>query len=268
MPSYLETAVEIAREAGALLANFFERRIPYELKGENDLVTEADRASERLIVERLTKHYASHAIEAEEGGGHEATSGYRWYVDPLDGTTNFAHTFPCFNVTLALEAQGELIAGVIFDPIRNELFTAERGGGAYLNARPIHVSKTAKLGSALVATGFPSRKRHMSVNIHFYHQLGILTHGVRRCGSAAIDLAYVACGRLDAFWEFGLNPWDMAAGRLLVAEAGGKYSGMHGEPHQIRGPDVLVDNGLIHDEILGLFGEIFDGKYRVPMPQM
>jgi myo-inositol-1(or 4)-monophosphatase len=266
--SYLETAVAIARESGALLADFFARHIPYELKGENDLVTEADRTSERLIIERLTQHYPSHAIVAEEGGGHESTSGFRWYVDPLDGTTNFAHSFPCFNVTLALEQQGELIAGVIFDPINEELFTAELGAGAYLNGSRIHVSKVAKLESALVATGFPSRKRHQSINIHFYHQLGMATHGVRRCGSAAIDLAFVACGRLDAFWEFGLNPWDMAAGRLLVAEAGGKFSGMHGEPHQLRGPDLLVDNGLIHEEILELFGEIFRGEYRVPIAQV
>jgi len=266
MGSYLETAVEIARESGALLATWFERRVPFEIKGEYDLVTEADRASERLIVERLRTHFPSHGIVAEEGGGHESTSAYRWYVDPLDGTTNFAHSFPFFNVTLALEVSGELVAGVIFDPIHNELFTAEHGAGSYLNNRRIRVSKTDKLANALVATGFPSRKRHLSVNIHFYHQLGMLTHGVRRCGSAAIDLAYVACGRMDAFWEFGLNPWDMAAGRLLVAEAGGKCSGMHGEEHQLRGPDLLVDNGLIHDEILGLFAEIFRGEYRVPIP--
>jgi len=268
MPAYLATAVEIAREAGSLLADFFERHIPFETKGEFDLVTEADRASEHLIVERLSRHFPLHAIVAEEGGGRDCNSGYRWYVDPLDGTTNFAHGFPCFNVTLALEAGGELIAGVVFDPIRNEVFTAERGAGAFLNGRRIHVSKTAQLTDALVATGFPSRKRHMSINIHFYHQLGVLSHGVRRCGSAAIDLAYVACGRLDAFWEFGLNPWDMAAGLLLIAEAGGKYSGMHAEPHQLRGPDVLADNGLLHQEILALFGEIFRGQYRVPMPQI
>ena len=266
MPSYLETAVEIAREAGALLAMYFERRVPYELKGENDLVTEADRASERLIVERLRTHFPSHAIVAEEGGGHESASSYRWYVDPLDGTTNFAHGFPMFNVTMALEAEGELTAGVIFDPIKDELFTAERGGGSYLNNRRIRVSETRKLSDALVATGFPSRKRHLNVNIHFYHQLGMQTHGVRRCGSAAIDLAYVACGRLDAFWEFGLNPWDMAAGVLLIEEAGGRYSGMHGEAHRLRGPDVVGDNGLIHEEIVGLFEEIFSGRYRVPMP--
>jgi myo-inositol-1(or 4)-monophosphatase len=266
--SYLETAVAIARESGALLADFFARHIPYELKAENDLVTEADRASERLVIERLTKHYPTHAIVAEEGGGHESPSGFRWYVDPLDGTTNFAHSFPCFDVTLALEQQGELIAGVIFDPINEELFTAERGAGAFLNGSRIHVSKVAKLEGALVATGFPSRKRHQSINIHFYHQLGMATHGVRRCGSAAIDLAFVACGRLDAFWEFGLNPWDMAAGRLLVAEAGGEFSGMHGEPHQLRGPDLLVDNGLIHEEILGLFSDVFRGEYRVPIAQV
>jgi|SRR5579872_1174819 len=266
MPSYLETAVDIAREAGALLTTYFERRVAFESKGEFDIVTEADRASERLIVERLRTHFPSHAIVAEEGGGHESSSGYRWYVDPLDGTTNFAHSFPVFNVTLALESAGELIAGVVFDPIKNEMFTAELGAGAYLNNRRIRVSQINKLEQALVASGFPSRKRHQSINIHFYHQLGMATHGVRRGGSAAIDLAYVAAGRYDAFWEFGLNPWDMAAGRLLVTEAGGKCSGMHGEPHQLRGPDLLADNGLLHDQILTIFAEIFRGQYRVPMP--
>src|SRR5881397_2171872 len=150
MPSYLETAVEIAREAGAVLMARFDRRIAIESKGEYDLVTEADRASERLIVERLTAQFPSHAIVAEEGGGHESASGFRWYVDPLDGTTNFAHSYPCFNVTLALEAEGELIAGVIFDPLRNELFASERGSGAYLNNRRIRVSATQRLGDALL----------------------------------------------------------------------------------------------------------------------
>jgi myo-inositol-1(or 4)-monophosphatase len=268
MGSYLETAVEIAREAGSLLNTFLERRIPFEIKGENDLVTEADRASERLIVERLRTHFPSHGIVAEEGGGHESPSAYRWYVDPLDGTTNFAHSFPFFNVTMALEVSGDLVAGVIFDPVHDELFTVERGAGSYLNNRRIRVSKADRLENALVSTGFPSRKRHLGVNIHFYHQLGMATHGVRRTGSAAIDLAYVACGRMEAFWEFALKPWDMAAGRLLVAEAGGKCSGMHGEEHQLLGPDLLADNGLVHDEILGLFAEIFRGEYRVPIPSI
>jgi myo-inositol-1(or 4)-monophosphatase len=266
MPSYLSTSMEIAREAGALLASYFEKRVGYELKGEYDLVTEADRASERLIVDRLLEHFPNHAIVAEEGGGHENSSGYTWYVDPLDGTTNFAHSFPMFSVTLALEQAGSLVAGCIYDPLRNEMFSAERGAGAFLNGSPIRVSKAARLEDSLVATGFPSRKRHQNINIHFYYQMAMCTHGVRRAGSAALDLAYVACGRLDAFWEFGLNPWDMAAGVLLVSEAGGKVSDMHGAPAQVRGPHVLTDNGLVHGETLDLFAEVFAGQYRTPLP--
>src|SRR5437660_5416141 len=168
---YLETAVEIAREAGALLANYFERRVAFELKGDFDLVTEADRASELLIVERLRSHFPTHGIMAEEGGGHESPSGYRWYVDPLDGTTNFAHSFPMFNVTLGLEHASEIIAGVVYDPIHGEMFSAERGSGAWLNNRRIRVSQATRLADSLASTGFPSKKRHQNVNIHFYHQM-------------------------------------------------------------------------------------------------
>ncbi len=266
MPSYLDRAVEIAREAGALLLHHFERRPAFELKGEFDLVTAADRASEQLVVERLRTHYPSHNVVAEEGGGHESASEYRWYVDPLDGTTNFAHSFPMFNVTLALEKSGEIICGCIFDPIREEMFAAERGSGAWLNNRRIRVSSVAKLENALVATGFPSRKRHLNVNVHFYYQMAMWTHGVRRAGSAALDLAYVACGRLDAFWEFGLKPWDMAAGSLIVAEAGGEVTDMRGRPAQVGGPTLLADNGRIHDDVLRLFSEVFAGQYRTPLP--
>ena len=268
MASYLETAAGIAREAGALIHQYLERQIGFELKGEFDLVTEADRASERLIVERLLSHFPTHSIVAEEGGGQQTESEYRWYVDPLDGTTNFAHGFPAFNVTMALEKGGELIAGVVYDPVRDEMFAAERGAGAYLNQRPIRVSKVSKIQASLVATGFPSRKRHENVNVHFYYQLAMLSHGVRRAGSAALDLAYVACGRLDAFWEFGLNPWDMAAGVLLIREAGGVCTDMRGGPLNLRGPHVLADNGLVHEEIIELFGEIFEGKYRFALPEM
>jgi myo-inositol-1(or 4)-monophosphatase len=266
MPSYLETSMEIAREAGALLTNYFERRVTFELKGEFDLVTEADRASERFIVERLRAHFPAHSIVAEEGGGHAGASEYRWYVDPLDGTTNFAHGFPMWCVTMAVARGGELVAGCIFDPIRDEMYTAERGSGAYLNHRRIRVSKVSRLEEALVATGFPSRKRHLNVNVHFYYQMAMWTHGVRRAGSAALDLAYVAGGRLEAFWEFGLNPWDMAAGALLVSEAGGRVSDMHGGPLEIGGPHLLTDNGLLHDEVLKLFGEVFRGEYRTALP--
>jgi len=266
LASYLETAVDIAREAGALLSTYFERGIAFELKGDFDLVTEADRASERLVVERLRSHFPSHSIVAEEGGGHEGSSGYRWYVDPLDGTTNFAHGYPVYNVTMGLELDGEMLVGVVFDPNRQEMFSAERGAGAYLNNRRIRVSTAKRLEDSLVSTGFPSRKRHLNVNIHFYHQMAMATHGVRRSGSAAIDLANVACGRLEAFWEFGLNPWDMAAGILLVTEAGGRCTDMKGGPHTLTGPHLLTDNGAIHQQILDLFGEIFRGQFRFPIP--
>jgi myo-inositol-1(or 4)-monophosphatase len=268
MAEFLETAVSIAREAGALVAGFHARGIGFELKGDYDLVTEADRTSERLIVERLRAHFPTHSIVAEEGGGQEGSSEYRWYVDPLDGTTNFAHGFPMFNVTLGLERAGELIAGVVYHPIHDEMFTAEKGGGAFLNSRKIHVSKAARVEDALVATGFPSRKRHENVNVHFYYQLAMMSHGVRRAGAAALDLAYVACGRLDAFWEFGLHPWDMAAGVLLVREAGGTVSDMHGGPFHIRGPHTLADNSALHQPMLDVFSEVFAGRYQHPMPEI
>jgi myo-inositol-1(or 4)-monophosphatase len=266
MTDFLDCAIEIAHQAGSLLRYYFERHVRFELKGDFDLVTEADRASEKLIVERLKARFPDHGILAEEGSGHESPSEYRWYVDPLDGTTNFAHGYPVYNVTLGLEKAGELIAGVIFDPNRDELFSCEKGGGAFLNGARIHVSGAAKLDEALFSTGFPSRRRHLNVNIHFYHQLAMASHGVRRGGAAAIDLAYVACGRLDGFWEFGLSPWDMAAGKLLVEEAGGICSDMKGGKHRLTSPDILADNGLIHDEVAELFSEIFRGKYRHPMP--
>ncbi len=266
---YLETAVEIAREAGALVANYLERRIPFETKGEFDLVTAADRASEKLIVERLRSHFPTHGITAEEGGGVENASEYRWFVDPLDGTTNFAHSFPFFNVTLGLAQGEELIAGVVFDPVRQEMFTAERGSGAYLNNRRIRVSGARKIADSLASTGFPSRKRHHNINIHFYYQLAMASHGVRRTGSAALDLAYVAAGRLDFFWEFGLKPWDMAAGCLLVQEAGGRVSDMRGAEHRVVSSETLLaDNGALHDEIVECFGEIFQGRLRVPLPAL
>jgi myo-inositol-1(or 4)-monophosphatase len=268
MTSFLETATDIAREAGALLAHFFERRIGFELKGDFDLVTEADRTSEHLVVERLRSHFPSHSILAEEGGLRESGSEYRWYVDPLDGTTNFAHGYPMFNVTLALEHEGELICGVIFDPLRQEMFSAERGAGAFLNGRRIRVSRTPRLEEALLATGFPSRKRHANINVHFFHQVAMVTHGVRRGGSAALDLAYSACGRLDGFWEFGLNPWDMAAGILIAREAGGRATDMKGGPASLTGPHVAVSNGAIHDELLTLFSEVFANRYRYPLPMI
>jgi myo-inositol-1(or 4)-monophosphatase len=266
--SFLRDAVKIAHEAGRLLAEFYRLRVGFELKGDFDLVTEADRASERLVVERLVAHYPDHSIVAEEGGGRDGSSNYRWFVDPLDGTTNFAHGYPAFNVTLALAKGDEMIAGVVYDPLRDEMFAAEKGSGAWLNDQKIRVSKAKRLADSLVSTGFPSKKRNQNVNIHFYHQLAMSTHGVRRGGSAALDLSYVACGRLDGFWEFGLNPWDLAAGTLLVTEAGGTCTDMRGEPHTVRSPHLLTDNGLVHKEMVATFAEIFAGRYLYPMPEI
>lgn len=263
---FLETAIEIAREAGVLVANYHLRQVPFETKGEFDLVTEADRASEKLIVERLRSHFPSHAIIAEEGGGVENASEYRWYIDPVDGTTNFAHGFPAFCISIGLERGDEIIAGVIYNPISGELFTAERGTGAFLNHHRIHVSTTARLSNSLASTGFPSRKRHHNINIHFYYQLAMASHGVRRTGSAALDLAFVAAGRLDFYWEFGLKPWDMAAGALLVQEAGGRISDMKGGALSMASDSILADNGALHDEVLSAFADIFRGDLRIPLP--
>lgn len=266
MPSFLESATEIAREAGALLLHYLEKRPAIEVKGEQDLVTEADRASETLIVQRLRQYFPSHSVLAEEGSGENRQSEYCWYVDPLDGTTNFAHSYPAFCVSIGLEYRDELIAGVVFDPTRNELFSAEKGAGAYCNNRRIRVSKTTELRESLLATGFPSRKRHEDVNVYFFHQLGVKAHGIRRSGSAAIDLADVASGRLDGFWEFGLNPWDIAAGLVLVTEAGGAYSEMRGGKLHLRSPHLIADNGLLHDEFLASVNDVFEGRIHTPIP--
>ncbi len=268
MNSPVEIAQEIAREASVALVTYFERRVNFRLKGEFDLLTEADLASERIVVERLQARFPSHAIVAEESGLHKAGSEYCWYIDPLDGTTNFAHSFPMFCVSMGLERSGDLVGGVVYDPIRDEMFTAERGAGAWLNNKRIQVSKTARLADTLASTGFPSRKRHENINVHFFYQLAMASHGVRRCDSAALDLAYVAAGRLDGFWEFGLNPWDTAAGLVLVTEAGGKCSDMKGGAHTLTSPHLLADNGLIHGQVLDLFRETFAGQYRVPLPVM
>jgi len=265
MASYLETCTDIAREAGAVLSHYYERKIGFEYKGAHDLVTAADRASEELVIERIRAQFPTHSIVGEETGKHAGTSEYCWYVDPLDGTTNFAHSFPMFSVTLAVERAGELIAGVVFDPLRQEMFAAERGGGAFLNNHRIHVSRVAGLEESLMVTGFPNWRRHKDGNIHFFYQTGLISHGVRRSGSAAIDLAYTASGRVDGFWEFGLNPWDVAAGILLVNEAGGKVTDMRGAPNRLGIPTLLATNGAIHDEVSQLFTEIFDGQHRTPL---
>lgn len=256
---YLIAMQELAREAGALLLSFFGK-VSVEYKGEVDLVTEADRASEKLVVERIRKQWPGHDLIGEEGSRKETGSDFCWYIDPLDGTTNFAHAYPVFCVSLALEYKGQRIAGVVYDPCRDEMFAAEEGSGTTLNGRAIHVSKVAHLAESLVATGFPSHKRHKNPNILFYHQITLRSHGVRRAGSAALDLSYVAAGRFDAFWEFNLNSWDTAAGVLLVQEAGGKVTNFSDGPFSIDSREVLATNTLVHKELLREFAAIFAGR--------
>lgn len=264
----LSSMTAIAREAGRLLITYFERRIGYEYKGDVDLVTEADRASEKMIVERIRALYPEHDIVGEEGTRTKARGEFKWYVDPLDGTTNFAHGYPVFCVSLGVEHNGALEAGVLYDPTRDELFSAEKGKGAHLNGKAIWVSKTKTLNESILATGFPSHKRHKNPNIHFYHQLTLRSHGLRRAGSAALDLACVASGRYDGFWEFNLNPWDTAAGVLLVQEAGGTVTRFDGSPWRITSEETLASNTILHPELMKNFAEIFAGRglEEIPSP--
>ena len=268
--SFIPAMSGIAREAGALLMQHFHEGLKIEYKGEADLVTAADRASEALIRERVSQQFPSHDVLGEEQGLEDRGSEYRWYVDPLDGTTNFAHGFPVFAVSMAVEHrlgdEGTRIAGVVYDPTRDELFAAEKGKGAQLNGKAIHVSKITQLKECLVATGFPSHKRHKNPNIFFYHQITLRTHGVRRAGSAALDLCSVACGRFDGFWEFNLNPWDTAAGVLMIEEAGGKVSRFDGSAFQLNSRETLASNRLVHDALVLQFEEIFAGRGLDPLP--
>jgi myo-inositol-1(or 4)-monophosphatase len=272
---FVPRAAAIAREAGARLREFLAQGVATEYKGDVDLVTIADRTVEKLIRARLGEVFPDHGIYGEEGTRDRLDQQLRWYVDPLDGTTNFAHGLPHFCVSMGLERRspdlpegrdGEVIAGVIYDPMRDELFSAERGRGATLNGRPIHVSPTQNLAESLISTGFPSRKRHATPNIHFYQEFTLRSHGVRRMGSAALDLAYVACGRFEAFWEFNLNPWDTSAGFLLVEEAGGRITGFTGAPFKLDSREVLASNGNIHQELLGLFRDMFAGRNLTAIP--
>ena len=274
MAEFLSTAETIAREAGALLRDFYHRGVRTEYKGDVDLVTEADRASEALISTRLRAAFPEHGIYGEEGTREGLECEYRWYVDPLDGTTNFAHGFPVFCVILGCERRapglaadedGEMVVGVIYDPLRDEMFSAARGKGATLNGEPIHVSRTQSLDESLIATGFPSQKRHRSPNAHFYQEFTLRSHGVRRAGAAGIDLAYVACGRLDGYWEFQLNPWDTSAGYLLVEEAGGRITHFDGGKFTLDSREILASNGLIHPAMEHLFADMFAGRNLEPI---
>ena len=263
MNEFLETAVEVARDAGRVLRAEFERPKKISYKGDVDLVTESDKHSEAIIVSKRRERFPSHAIVAEEGSRGAATGAkYCWHVDPLDGTTNFAHSYPCFAVSVGLLEDGEPIAGVVLNPIAGELFTAGRGEGAYLNGKPIQVSPVEKLAMSLVATGFPTHQRANNRNIYYYWDFTMRSHGVRRDGSAALDLCSVACGRFEGFWEFGLNSWDTAAGMLLVREAGGTVTDLEGGPYHPGGGGILATNGRVHDEMRSVAASIAEGAVR------
>ncbi len=222
-------------------------------KGDINLVTEADLASEAYIIERIKSYYPKHAILAEESGEAVVLGGdtaWKWIIDPLDGTTNYAHGYPCFCVTLALEHEGDIAIGVTFDPTRDELFAAERGRGATLNGKSIRVSTAEKLGDSLIVTGFPYDFKNRDNFARHLTDFLLHSRGVRRDGSAAIDMAYVACGRFDGFWEEGLNPWDVAAGKLLIEEAGGMVTYYDGSAFSIYHPPICASNGAIHKQML------------------
>lgn len=251
----LNFAIQIAREAGGVLIDRLGRA-QVTNKGTIDLVTEADLAAEELIIERIRSHYPRHAILAEESGPSDGItlipgeSEWKWIVDPLDGTTNYAHGYPCFCVSIGIERAGKVEIGVVYDPMRDEMFAAERGQGATLNERRIRVSEVQDLNGAMLCTGFPYNVRERPDFARDFTNFTMLAQAVRRDGSAALDLAYVACGRFDGFWEDGLNPWDVAAGILLIEEAGGHVTDYQNEPLDIYTAKVLASNGLVHEAMM------------------
>ncbi|MDO9244586.1 MAG: inositol monophosphatase family protein [Rhodocyclaceae bacterium] len=258
MHPMLNTAIKAARRAGSLInrASLDISQIKVSAKQQNDFVTEVDRAAEATIIETLREVYPSHAILAEESGDspgapHSADSEFQWIIDPLDGTTNFIHGFPQYAISIALAHKGVLTQAVIFDPNRNELFTASKGGGAFLNDKRIRVSNRAKIDDALLGTGFPYRIfDHVDAYLAIFKDLTRRSAGIRRPGAASLDLAYVAAGRLDGFWEFGLAPWDMAAGALLIIEAGGLVSDLAGESDYLNTGNIVGGNPKVFNQLL------------------
>jgi myo-inositol-1(or 4)-monophosphatase len=251
MESFKALAVQAARKAGQVLQGCLGRTRRVDYKGAVNLVTEMDFRSERIIVSEIRKHYPEHGFLAEEKVQERTGSPYRWVIDPLDGTTNYAHGLPVYCVSIALEYGGEIILGVVYDPSREDLFVAQKGKGARLNGRRMTVSETSRLSKSLLTTGFPYDLRESPVNnFDHFRNFAFRTHAVRRCGSAALDLCYVAAGRFDGFWEMKLGPWDLAAGSLIVQEAGGRVTDFKGRPLGLDGRQVLASNSRIHREMM------------------
>jgi len=261
MHPMLNTAVKAARKAAAIInrASLDLDLIRVSTKGRRDFVTEVDRAAEAAIIETLSTAYPQHAFLAEESGASHAgrEAEYTWIIDPLDGTTNFIHGFPQYAVSIGLRHRSQLTQAVVYDPTRNELFTASRGRGAFLNDRRIRVSRRDLLRESLIGTGFPFRQlEHLDEYVRMFKRITEETAGIRRPGAAALDLAYVAAGRLDGFWEFGLSPWDMAAGTLIILEAGGMVSDFDGEENYLFTGNVVCGTPKVHEQLLALVQDV------------
>jgi myo-inositol-1(or 4)-monophosphatase len=261
----LQIAEMIARQAGDVLMEGYGNVRHIQQKGAIDLVTEFDRRSEDVIVSALQQKFPDHAILAEESGHHKTASDYQWVIDPLDGTTNFAHAIPIFSVSIALLRNNSPLVGVAYDPFRNEMFSAEVGQGATLNNHPIHVSSQTDLGHAVISTGFPYDLRtNPRNNLAHFAQFQLRTQAVRHLGSAALDCAWTAMGRLDGYWEFGVKPWDVGAGALIVREAGGRVTTMDLEDDFLSSDSILVSNSLLHEQMLRVLNE----GSAAPLPEI
>lgn len=259
----LDTAIEAAHLGGKVLLESLDRPSPLaaEKKGAFDYVTEVDHRSEAAIVRLIRERFPDHGFLAEESGARQAEAEYRWIIDPLDGTTNYIHRFPFVAVSVAVEHRGEIVVGVVYDPLRQETFSAEAGRGAFLNQEPIAVSRTVDFGRSLIGTGFPFRaKQLIEPYLESFHQVFLQASDVRRAGSAAIDLASVAAGRLDGFWELNLSYWDIAAGILLIREAGGQVSDLSGGPLDVGKGDIVASNGLIHRRLVDILWPPFQKR--------
>jgi myo-inositol-1(or 4)-monophosphatase len=259
---YLKTALDAARKAGDLLNRRRGEQGNISYKGTVDLVTDADRESQQVIADHIQREFPDHNILSEEELSRDKGSDFRWLIDPLDGTTNYAHDFPVFCISLALEFKNEIITGLVFDPVRNEMFTAVRGEGAELNGNPIFVSRETKIDRSLLATGFPYDIRESEINnLDHFSRMAKKAQAIRRCGSAALDLCFTACGRFDGFWEMKLAPWDMAAGSLILTEAGGKITDFGGGLFRLNSPEILASNGRIHKQMADI---LIKGRREMP----
>lgn len=253
---YLDFAIELATSAGDVIKHDMAREKQVELKSRANLVTVADKESEALIIRRINERYPNHAVLAEESGASGSGEG-KWIIDPLDGTTNFAHQYPFFSVSIAFEQRGEILCGAVYDPVRDETFSGARGLGSFVNGQRIRVSGVERLGSGLLLTGFPYGVREkIRLAMSQFETFIIESQAVRRGGSAALDLCYLAMSRCDGFWELDLHPWDTAAGRVIVEEAGGRVTDFKGNPFSVYGKDILASNGKIHEEMMAVLAGV------------